>query len=127
MGKGEKNRLAVWMGRALWLGGAAALTGVAVMFPEIAHASVGLGKIAANATSQMQDIGTAVSGGSYLGAAVSGALAMKKFKDHTSDPKQHTIYAALGLLVLCGGLCLLPSMMETAGEGEERQVVGSEI
>ena len=86
---------------------------------------------AANATSQMQDIGTAVSGGSYLGAAVAGALAMKKFKDHTSDPKQHTIYAALGLLALSGGLCVLPSMMDTASEavigsgGTKAQIGGS--
>lgn len=126
----QNNKPLVKTGRAILATLPILAVAAASMMPEMAHAAVGAGKVAANFTDQFADIAKAIGGAAYVGGALFAVMGITKLYNHAKDPNQNKISSAMIMLVAGGSLLALPSIMETGAEavvgtGGKKASIGS--
>lgn len=92
--------------------GVSAAAALMVVFPALADTA---GDIGAHIASQGENVGKAISSGSYVLGMVMGGITGVKFKANRDNPQQHPISHAFAALVAAGALLYLPSTFNTAG------------
>ena len=80
--------------------------------------STQVGTIAANVTSNFDDLAQLVTAGSYVAGSAFAAASILKFKSHKDNPTQIPIGTPIALVAVAAALLFLPTILTVSGTTE---------
>ena len=96
------------------LGLVAATTAIAVIVPDVAHATNGIAGMGDQLREQIGSLTDLIGAASFIVGLVFGASGLMKFKQHSENPQGTPLSHAMVRLLVAGALIALPAVLGTS-------------